>query len=86
MIQVEDLTEAQATAELEALALELARLDRAYHELDAPEVTDAEYDALRRRNNAIEERFPHLVRANSPSRRIGGARTPSGTPGVSRSA
>jgi DNA ligase (NAD+) len=70
---VEDLTEPDATAELAALAAEIARHDRAYHELDAPEITDAAYDALRRRNAAIEARFPALVRPDSPSRRVGAA-------------
>jgi DNA ligase (NAD+) len=70
---VEDLSEPDAATELAHLAKELARHDRLYHEQDAPEISDAEYDALRRRNAAIEARFPHLVRADSPSHRIGGA-------------
>ncbi len=70
---VETLTEPEAAAELERLAAEIAHHDRAYHEKDAPEITDAEYDALRRRNTAIEARFPHLVRTDSPSTRVGGA-------------
>jgi DNA ligase (NAD+) len=70
---VDDLTEADAAAELARLAAEIARHDRAYHELDAPEITDAEYDALRRRNAAIEARFPALVRPDSPSHRVGAA-------------
>ncbi|MBS0560150.1 MAG: NAD-dependent DNA ligase LigA [Proteobacteria bacterium] len=73
---VEALTEAEAAAELERLAAEIAEHDRAYHERDAPTVSDAEYDALRRRNEAIEARFPALVRADSPSKHVGGA--PSG--------
>jgi DNA ligase (NAD+) len=72
-IAVEDLTEADAAAELEDLAKEIAHHDRAYYQQDAPEVTDAEYDALRRRNAAIEARFPHLIRPDSPSSRVGGA-------------
>jgi DNA ligase (NAD+) len=72
-VPVEALSETEAAAELARLAAEIARYDRAYHELDAPEVSDAEYDALRRRNAAIEQRFPHLVRADSPTRRVGGA-------------
>jgi DNA ligase (NAD+) len=64
------LTDAEATAELAHLAAEIAKHDRAYHELDAPLISDAEYDALRRRNIAIETRFPKLVRPDSPSRRI----------------
>jgi DNA ligase (NAD+) len=70
---VEDLDEAEAAAELERLAAEIAGHDRAYHEQDAPTVTDAEYDALRLRNVAIEARFPALVRADSPSRHVGSA-------------
>jgi DNA ligase (NAD+) len=72
-IRVEQLTEAEAAAELARLAAAIARHDRAYHELDAPEISDADYDALRRRNVAIEQRFPHLVRADSPTQRVGGA-------------
>jgi DNA ligase (NAD+) len=67
------LGEAEAAAELAALGEEIARHDRAYHELDAPEITDAEYDALRRRLAAIEARFPALVQPDSPSRRVGAA-------------
>ncbi len=55
------------------MAVEIARLDRAYHELDDPAATDAEYDALRARNAALEAEFPDLVRADSPSRRVGAA-------------
>ena len=70
---ISELTEDDARAELEHLAGELARLDRAYHAEDAPLVTDAKYDALRRRNAGIEARFPHLIRADSPSNRVGSA-------------
>ena len=70
---VDALTEKQAKIEHARLADEIAGHDRRYYQEDAPSVTDAEYDALRRRNAAIEARFPHLVRADSPSNRIGGA-------------
>jgi DNA ligase (NAD+) len=73
---IESLSEAEAAAELARLAAEIARHDRAYHEQDAPEISDADYDALRRRNAGIEQRFPALVRADSPTRRVGG--TPAG--------
>ena len=68
---VEKLTSAEAEKELDRLAKEIARHDRAYHGADAPEISDAEYDALRRRNAQIEERFPLSVRADSPSHRVG---------------
>src|SRR5581483_9650533 len=70
---VEAMTEKEAAAELKRLAAEIAHHDRLYHQQDMPEVSDAEYDALRRRNAALEARFPELVRADSPSRRIGAA-------------
>ncbi len=73
MKPVEDLTDAEAAAELERLAAEIAHHDRAYYEQDAPEIDDAAYDALRRRNLDIEARFPALVRADSPSKRVGAA-------------
>ncbi|MDX9860129.1 MAG: NAD-dependent DNA ligase LigA [Rhodospirillales bacterium] len=72
-LAVEDLTPLDAAADLAALAAEIAVHDRAYHRDDAPTVSDAEYDALRRRNDAIEARFPDLVRADSPARRVGSA-------------
>ena len=65
------LTEKQAAAELKDLAAEIARHDLAYHQQDAPTVTDAAYDALRARNAAIEKRFPKLVRTDSPSKKVG---------------
>ena len=67
----EALTEAEAAEELAALAAEIAHHDRLYHEQDAPEIADADYDALVRRNRAIEGRFPGLIRDDSPSRRVG---------------
>ncbi|MQX36893.1 NAD-dependent DNA ligase LigA [Roseospira navarrensis] len=72
-IPPEDLTQDQAAAELERLAAEIARHDALYHQQDAPGISDADYDALVRRNDAIEGRFPELVRDDSPSRRVGAA-------------
>jgi len=70
-IPVAELTQAQAKAELKRLAAEIGAHDRRYYQDDAPRVSDAAYDALRRRNEEIEARFPQLVRADSPSRRVG---------------
>jgi DNA ligase (NAD+) len=68
---VDALDETEARAELERLAKEIAEHDRRYHQEDAPTISDAEYDALRLRNAAIEARFPELARPDSPSRRVG---------------
>src|SRR6516162_4281278 len=68
---VEHLAEAEASAELKRLAREIAAHDKRYYQDDAPTVSDAEYDALRQRNAAIEARYPALVRKDSPSRRVG---------------
>ncbi len=70
---VEDLNPLDASVELTALAREITQHDRSYHQLDAPTVSDADYDVLRRRNEAIEARFPNLVRDDSPSKRVGAA-------------
>jgi DNA ligase (NAD+) len=70
-IPVQDLTEAQAAAELTRLADEIAAHDQHYHGQDAPVISDADYDALKQRNSAIEARFPALIRENSPSQRVG---------------
>jgi DNA ligase (NAD+) len=70
------LTRAQAKVEHVRLTLEIERHDRAYYQDDAPKVSDAEYDALRQRFNAIEKRFPELVSSESPSQKVGAA--PSG--------
>jgi DNA ligase (NAD+) len=67
----EALTEEEASQELAALAAEIAHHDALYHTQDAPEISDAAYDALVRRNRAIEARFPELIREDSPSRRVG---------------
>src|SRR5271156_5283482 len=70
------LTKAQAKVEHKRLTLVLESHDRAYYQDDAPKVSDAEYDALRQRFNAIEARFPEFVTSASPSQKVGAA--PSG--------
>jgi len=70
-VNPEDLTEEEAVKELARLAEYIILCDIAYHQKDAPLISDAEYDALKRRNDAIEARFPDLVRADSPSLRVG---------------
>ncbi len=70
---VGDLSPDEARAELARLALEIAEANLDYHRLDAPLISDAGYDALKRRNAAIEARFPALKRGDSPSDQIGGA-------------
>ena len=66
-----DLTEAEARKELARLAVEIKLADAAYYEEDNPHLSDADYDALRRRNSDIEAAFPHLKRKDSPSDRVG---------------
>src|SRR5688572_14124485 len=69
------LTEAEAAQRLEWLAREIARHDRLYHDRDDPEISDAQYDALVRENAQLEAQFPELIRADSPSQRLGAAPT-----------
>ena len=70
---VDTLSPQAAMEELAALARAIAAADHAYHHEDAPRITDAEYDALKRRNAEIEARFPELKRPDSPSERVGAA-------------
>ena len=76
LVDVAKLTKVQARVELTRLTLELEGHDKRYYQDDAPSVTDAEYDALRQRFNAIEARFPEFVTSDSPSQKVGAA--PSG--------
>ena len=66
-------SEADAANELMRLAKQIAHHNKRYHTEDAPEISDAEYDALVRRNNELEVAFPHLVRADSPNKLVGAA-------------
>ena len=70
-IKINKLTTDQATAELARLADVLGRANAAYHTDDAPDIDDATYDALKRRNTAIEARFPDLERDDSPTDQVG---------------
>ncbi len=70
---VDRLNASEAAIELERLAREIAHHDALYYRQDQPEISDADYDALRERNAAIEEHFPDLIRADSPSSRVGAA-------------
>ena len=69
------LTDAEAANRLMRLAKEIARHDKLYHDQDEPEISDADYDALVRENRELEAEFPHLVRVDSPSKRLGAAPT-----------
>lgn len=73
MKDVKDLSREEAEKELAFLAAEIAKADDAYYQNDAPDLTDADYDRLKHRNSEIEARFPDLVRADSPSKRVGAA-------------
>jgi DNA ligase (NAD+) len=70
-----EVSEAEAANRLMRLAKQIARHDRLYHDQDAPEIPDSEYDALVRENRELEGRFPHLARADSPSKRLGATPT-----------
>lgn len=72
---IDDLLKPDAKVELEALAAEISQHDESYHNQDAPTISDAAYDALRQRNEAIEAKFPDLILANSPSVKVGAAPT-----------
>ena len=74
-LDTDQISEAEAANRLMRLAKEIARHDKLYHDRDAPEISDAQYDALVRENREIEARFPHLLRADSPSKRLGAAPT-----------
>jgi DNA ligase (NAD+) len=75
LTQTDKLTEEQAAGELARLAKLIAENDKLYYQKDAPKISDAEYDALRQRNNEIEARFPELIRKDSPSQKVGVAPT-----------
>jgi DNA ligase (NAD+) len=68
-----DMSEAEAANRLMRLAREIAKHNRLYHTLDTPEISDADYDALVRENNALEAQFPHLIRPDSPNHSVGAA-------------
>ena len=73
MKDIKDLSREEAEKELAFLAAEIAKADNAYYQNDAPDLTDADYDKLKHRNSEIEAKYPDLVRADSPSKRVGAA-------------
>lgn len=70
---IDELSDLEAALELARLAKEIAKHDKRYYLDDSPSISDGDYDALRRRNDAIEQRFPKLVRKDSPNKRVGAA-------------
>lgn len=68
---VGEILELEAILELKALARDIHAHDKAYHQNDAPVITDGEYDQLRKRNDALEAKYPNLVRRDSPSNKVG---------------
>lgn len=73
MTEIESLSQADAANELMRLAKQIAYHSKRYHAEDAPEISDADYDALVRRNNELEAAFPQLIRADSPNSQVGAA-------------
>lgn len=73
MKEVQKLSREEAAKELAELAAKIAKADNEYYQNDAPDLTDADYDALKHRNAQIEALFPDLIRADSPSKRVGSA-------------
>ncbi|MBE1527595.1 DNA ligase (NAD+) [Sphingopyxis sp. OAS728] len=73
MTEIESLSQADAANELMRLAKQIAYHSKRYHAEDAPEISDADYDALVRRNNELEAAFPALIRADSPNSQVGAA-------------
>ena len=73
MFDINTISEDEAKVQLKHLAEEIARADMAYYQKDEPVFDDATYDRLRRKNDALEAKFPHLIRDDSPSKRIGAA-------------
>ena len=71
MIDIRNIDEENAKKQLEFLAKEIEKADIAYYQNDEPYLDDAKYDELRHLNNALEAKFPHLIRDDSPSRRVG---------------
>src|SRR3546814_6670637 len=71
MTEIESLSEVDAANELMRLAKTIAHHSKRYHAEDAPEISDADYDELVRRNNELENAFPQLIRADSPNNQVG---------------